>query len=68
MNGWLIFILGFLLGMAVFWCYSFVTDKLNLLKLGYTGGSWLIRFLYNRIKAKTNGKRNVSLQGKGRRM
>ena len=52
MNSVLMFVLGFVVGVLVFWCYSFITDKLNLLKLGYTGGSWLIRFINSKIRKK----------------
>lgn len=44
------FLVGFLSGIIVFWCYSWITDKLNLARLGYTGGKWLYVKLVNRKK------------------
>lgn len=45
-------VVSFILGFLVFWVYSWITDKLNLLKLGYTGGSWFIKYIINKFKSK----------------
>ena len=52
MNSFIWFLIGFLVGVLVFWCYSWVTDKINLLKLGYNGGSWLVKLIINKFNSK----------------
>ena len=51
MNELIWFIIGFIVGFGVFWTYSWITDKLNILKLTYKGG-WFIydNFIKNKIK------------------
>lgn len=45
-------ILGIIIGFIISWLYNFITDKLNLLKLGYSGSSFIIKWIYNKIKKK----------------
>ena len=53
MNGFIWFLLGVLIGFLIFYGYSWLTDKLNLFKLGYSGSSFIVRWIYNKfIKAK----------------
>lgn len=52
MSGILWFLLGALVGFLLSWGYSWLTDKLNLLKLGYSGGSFIVRWIYNRFIKK----------------
>ena len=46
------FLLGAITGLGIFYVYSWVADKLNLLKLGYSGGSFIVRWIYNRFIKK----------------
>lgn len=49
MSSLLWFLFGLVLGFIIFWTYSWITDKLNMLKLTYKG-CW---YLYNNyIKKK----------------
>lgn len=52
MSNLLWFFIGLILGSIITWSYFYITDKLNLIKLGYSGSSWLIRFLYKKYKEK----------------
>lgn len=54
MSNFLIFLIGFVVGALLMWLYGFITDKLNLLKLGYNGGSFIVRYIYNKIKKDDN--------------
>ena len=53
MNEVISFLLGLILGFIIFGIYSWILDKFNLLKLGYTGSSFIYKILqkkvYNRI-------------------
>lgn len=52
MNSVIWFVIGLVLGFLLFWTYSWITDKLNLLKLGYSGGSFVIKWIYNKFVKK----------------
>ena len=52
MSGIIWFLLGALVGFLLSLGYSWLTDKLNLLKLGYSGGSFIVRWIYNRFIKK----------------
>jgi hypothetical protein len=61
MSNLLGFFIGLILGSIITWSYFYITDKLNLIKLGYSGSAWLIRFLYKNIKKKRD---NYGIQSK----
>ena len=48
MNSVIWFLVGLVLGFLGSWVYNFVTDKINLMKLGYSGGSFVVRWIYNK--------------------
>lgn len=50
MGNFLFFIIGLAVGIGLYWLYSFITDKINLLKLGYNGGSYILRYFYKKLK------------------
>ena len=53
MYGFIWFLIGVLTGFLLFCGYSWLMDKLNLIRLGYSGGSFIVRWIYNRfIKTK----------------
>lgn len=52
MSGVLWFLLGAITGLGIFYMYSWLTDKINLLKIGYNGGSFVLRWFYNRFIKK----------------
>jgi len=60
MSNLLWFFIGLILGSIITWSYFYITDKLNLIKLGYSGSSWFIRFLYKKYKEKRD---NYGIQG-----
>jgi hypothetical protein len=43
-------IIGIIIGFLIHFIYTFITDKINLLKLGYKGGSFVTKYIYNKIK------------------
>ena len=45
-------LLGALIGLGLYCIYSWLTDKINILKLGYTGGSKFVKWIYNRFIKK----------------
>lgn len=49
MSGIIWFLLGVLVGFLLSWGYSWLTDKLTLLKLGYSGGSFIVRWIYKKL-------------------
>ena len=40
------------IGFVLSWTYSFITDKINMIKLGYSGGSFIIKWIYNKYLKK----------------
>lgn len=53
MNEVISFLLGLILGFIIFGLYSWILDKFNLLKLGYNGGSFIIKWI---IKKSSTSK------------
>jgi uncharacterized membrane protein YeaQ/YmgE (transglycosylase-associated protein family) len=47
------FLVGLVLGFLGSWVYNFVTDKINLMKMGYNGGSFIVRLIYNKYFKKS---------------
>lgn len=52
MSGIIWFLLGALVGFLISWVRSWMIDKFNLLKLGYSGGSFIVKWIYNRFIKK----------------
>ena len=46
------FIFGLIIGFIICLIYNWITDKINLLKLGYNGSSWLLKYIYNKYFKK----------------
>ena len=50
---WIVYVLiGMVIGFVLSWTYSFITDKINMIKLGYSGGSFIIKWIYNKYFKK----------------
>ena len=49
MNEIISFLIGFILGLVVFGLYSWILDKINLIKLGYTGSSFIYKIIRKKV-------------------
>ena len=45
-------LLGASVGLGLYFIYSWLMDKLNLIKLGYSGGSFIVRWIYKKFIRK----------------
>lgn len=49
MNSIISFFIGLILGLVIFGIYSWILDKINLIKLGYVGSSFIYKIIRKKV-------------------